>query len=165
MRLQKKIRKFDAKREEWLASLKRNHNISSIKDEASILLEKLQALGFRPLLLLAKENKKLGPGHFKSEMMTPRCTLTKSSEMCLENIKGIYQIMVEGWTPYAPPTQSSGEAGCPTQSSDEAGCPTQSSGEAGCPTQSSDLRLPQIHKGAVLLSCGLQTTGLYVAQL
>lgn len=57
-RLKKKLERFDEKREEWVVGRKKNHNTASIKDEANIMLEKLHAIGYKPVLLLGKENKK-----------------------------------------------------------------------------------------------------------
>ncbi|KAK1904806.1 30S ribosomal protein S20 [Dissostichus eleginoides] len=45
-RLEKKLKRFDEKREDWVSGRKKNHNIASIKDEAIVLLEKLHAIGF-----------------------------------------------------------------------------------------------------------------------
>ncbi|KAK1900381.1 Voltage-dependent P/Q-type calcium channel subunit alpha-1A [Dissostichus eleginoides] len=47
-RLEKKLKRFDEKREDWVSGRKKNHNIASIKDEAIVLLEKLHAIGFKP---------------------------------------------------------------------------------------------------------------------
>ncbi|KAL3066171.1 hypothetical protein OYC64_016172 [Pagothenia borchgrevinki] len=48
LRLEKKLKRFDEKREDWVSGRKKNHNIASIKDEAIVLLEKLHAIGFKP---------------------------------------------------------------------------------------------------------------------
>ncbi|KAK2863728.1 hypothetical protein Q7C36_002882 [Tachysurus vachellii] len=56
-RLKKKLQRFDDKREEWVFGRKKNHTSGSIKDEAIIMLEKLHAIGYKPVLLLGKENK------------------------------------------------------------------------------------------------------------
>ncbi|KAI4799307.1 hypothetical protein KUCAC02_017006 [Chaenocephalus aceratus] len=58
LRLEKKLKRFDEKRGGWVSGRKKNHNIASIKDEAIVLLEKLHAIGFKPVLLLGKETKK-----------------------------------------------------------------------------------------------------------
>ena len=37
-RLEKKLKRFDEKREDWVSGRKKNHNIASIKDEAIVLV-------------------------------------------------------------------------------------------------------------------------------
>ncbi|RXN17428.1 MORC family CW-type zinc finger 3-like protein [Labeo rohita] len=82
-RLQKKLQQFDEKREQWVVGRKRNHNIASIKDEAIVMLEKLHAIGYKPVLLLGKETKKKKN---KCEILTPRCTLSTYAKDFLQKI-------------------------------------------------------------------------------
>nr|XP_033947881.1 uncharacterized protein LOC117453114 isoform X2 [Pseudochaenichthys georgianus]XP_033947882.1 uncharacterized protein LOC117453114 isoform X2 [Pseudochaenichthys georgianus] len=86
---------FDEKRKDWVSGRKKNNNIGSIKDEAIILLEKLHAIGFKPVLLLCKKTKKK---ERKCEILTPRCTLTAFSQDYLEKIGTIYEFFCKGWT-------------------------------------------------------------------
>ncbi|KAI4811689.1 hypothetical protein KUCAC02_014566 [Chaenocephalus aceratus] len=74
---------------------KKNHNIASIKDEAIVLLEKLHAIGFKPVLLLGKKTKKKD---VKCEILTPRCTLTAYAQDYLGKIGTFYEYLCEGWT-------------------------------------------------------------------
>ncbi|KAI4802997.1 hypothetical protein KUCAC02_006560, partial [Chaenocephalus aceratus] len=94
LRLEKKLKRFDEKRGGWVSGRKKNHNIASIKDEAIVLLEKLHAIGFKPVLLLGKENRKKD---VKCEILTPRCTLTAYAQDYLDKI-GTYEYLCEGWT-------------------------------------------------------------------
>ncbi|KAI9543813.1 hypothetical protein NQZ68_008861 [Dissostichus eleginoides] len=94
-RLEKKLKRFDEKREDWVSGRKKNNNIGSIKDEAIVLLEKLHAIGFKPVLLLCKETKKKGK---KCEILTPRCTLTAYAQDYLEKIGTFYEFLCKGWT-------------------------------------------------------------------
>ncbi|KAK9973395.1 hypothetical protein ABG768_024131 [Culter alburnus] len=94
-RLKKKLQRFDDKREEWVVGHKKNHNSASIKDEAIIMLEKLHAIGYKPVLLLGKENKKK---ENKCEIVTPRCTLSTYAQDYLQKIGSFYEYLCEGWT-------------------------------------------------------------------
>ncbi|XDV17525.1 hypothetical protein PO909_023371 [Leuciscus waleckii] len=94
-RLKKKLQRFDEKREEWVVGRKKNHNTASIKDEANIMLEKLHAIGYKPVLLLGKENKKK---EIKCEILTPRCTLSTFAQDYLQKIGSFYEYLCEGWT-------------------------------------------------------------------
>ncbi|KAK1875367.1 D-glycero-beta-D-manno-heptose-17-bisphosphate 7-phosphatase [Dissostichus eleginoides] len=94
-RLEKKLKRFDEKREDWVSGRKKNHNIVSIKDEAIVLLEKLHAIGFKPVLLLGKETRKK---ERQCEILTPRCTLTAYAQDYLDKIGTFYEYLCEGWT-------------------------------------------------------------------
>jgi len=37
-RLKRRLQRFDDKREEWVSNCKKNHNVSSIKDEAVVMV-------------------------------------------------------------------------------------------------------------------------------
>ncbi|XP_047659935.1 uncharacterized protein LOC113653815 isoform X3 [Tachysurus fulvidraco] len=94
-RLKKRLQRFDDKREEWVFGRKKNHNSASIKDEALIMLEKLHAIGYKPILLLGKQNKKK---ENKCEILTPRCTLSTRAQDYLQRIGPIYENIFDGWT-------------------------------------------------------------------
>ncbi|XP_030263833.1 uncharacterized protein LOC115575723 isoform X2 [Sparus aurata] len=93
-RLKKKLQRFDDKREEWVVGRKKNHNVASIKDEATIMLEKLHAIGYKPVLLLGKTTKK---EQTKCEILTPRCRLTDFAKDYLQKIGSFYEYLCEGW--------------------------------------------------------------------
>ncbi len=57
-------------------------------------LEKLQALGIRAVVLLSKPGRR--PNEWVSEVLAPRCELTETSHKCLERIKGLYDIVIQG---------------------------------------------------------------------
>ncbi|KAI4806438.1 hypothetical protein KUCAC02_017263 [Chaenocephalus aceratus] len=92
LRLEKKLKRFDEKRGGWVSGRKKNHNIASIKDEAIVLLEKLHAIGFKPVLLLGKETRKKD---VKCEILTPRCTLTAYAQDYLDKIGTFYEYLCE----------------------------------------------------------------------
>lgn len=56
----------------------------------SLQLEKLQAFGYKPLLLLGKDTKK------KCELLIPRCTLNAFSQDYLQKIASLYEFFCEG---------------------------------------------------------------------
>ncbi|KAI4832557.1 hypothetical protein KUCAC02_015520 [Chaenocephalus aceratus] len=95
LRFEKKLKRFDEKRGGWVSGRKKNHNIASIKDEAIVLLEKLHAIGFKPVLLLGKETRKKD---VKCEILTPRCTLTAYAQDYHDKIGTFYEYLCEGWT-------------------------------------------------------------------
>ncbi|XP_034149567.1 ribosome-binding protein 1-like [Esox lucius] len=94
-RLKKKLQRFDEKREKWVVGRKKNHNSASIKDEASVMLEKLHAIGYKPVLLLGKEDKKK---KIKCEIVMPRCTLSTFAQDYLQKIGSLHEYLCEGWT-------------------------------------------------------------------
>ncbi|KAJ8286315.1 hypothetical protein GJAV_G00037050 [Gymnothorax javanicus] len=94
-RLKTKLQRLDAKRQAWVVGRKKNHNIASIKNEAIVLLEKLHAIGYKPMLLLGRETKKK---ENKCEVFTPRCTLSTYAQGYLQKISSFYEYLCEGWT-------------------------------------------------------------------
>ncbi|XP_062341081.1 uncharacterized protein LOC134039306 isoform X2 [Osmerus eperlanus] len=97
LRLNKKMIKFDQKREGWVHTQKKNRTTSHIKDEAYMLLEKLQSLEVRAVLLLSRPAKM--PNAWVSEVLTPRCQLTETSRSCQQRIQDLFDILIQGWTP------------------------------------------------------------------
>lgn len=61
-------------------------------------LEKLYALGMKPLLLIAHPAKVVtGTCHTKTKLMLPmHAHLSTSAKKCLDNVDAIYKLMVEG---------------------------------------------------------------------
>ncbi|XP_036944264.1 uncharacterized protein LOC119013649 isoform X2 [Acanthopagrus latus] len=97
LRLKRKMDRFDQKRDSWVHSHQKNRTVSHIRDEAHMLLEKLQALGIRAVLLMARPVRKTNA--WQSEILTPRCELTETSSTFLQRMKDVYNIVVKGWTP------------------------------------------------------------------
>ncbi|KAM8725076.1 uncharacterized protein AB9X84_004524 isoform 1-T3 [Acanthopagrus schlegelii] len=97
LRLKRKMDRFDQKRDSWVHSHQKYHTVSHIRDEAYMLLEKLQALGIRAVLLMARPVRKTNA--WQSEVLTPRCELTETSSTFLQRMKDVYDIVVKGWTP------------------------------------------------------------------
>ncbi|CAL8319045.1 unnamed protein product [Arctogadus glacialis] len=106
-RLKIALRKCEAKREEWASSRKKNHNMDVIKQEMVLLLEKLQAAGYKSVLLLGKATKK---SHVV-KVFTPRCTLATFAEESLKKLGSIHEYICQGWTPFASGTAEGPEEG------------------------------------------------------
>ncbi|CAL8269515.1 unnamed protein product [Arctogadus glacialis] len=106
-RLKIALTKFEAKREEWASSRKKNHNMAVVKQEMVLLLEKLQAAGYKPVLLLGKATKK---SHVV-KVFTPRCTLATFAEESLKKMASIHQFICQGWTPFPSGTPEGPEEG------------------------------------------------------
>ncbi|XP_030294399.1 circumsporozoite protein-like [Sparus aurata] len=94
------MEKFNLKRENWVHTHQKNRTASHIQDEAYILLEKLQALGVRAILFLSKPAKR--PNAWVSEVLAPCCQLTETSSTCLQRMKDLYDVVIQGWTPLDP---------------------------------------------------------------
>ena len=68
----------------------------STSEQFFFQLEKLHALGLKPLLLIAYLPKRL-PGTSKTKVMMPvYAHLNTSAKTCLENVDTIYKLTVEG---------------------------------------------------------------------
>ncbi|KAI9532246.1 hypothetical protein NQZ68_033871 [Dissostichus eleginoides] len=61
----------------------------------SLQLEKLHAIGLKPVLLLGKETRKK---ERQCEILTPRCTLPAYAQDYLDKIVTFYEYLCEGWT-------------------------------------------------------------------
>ncbi|XP_059907782.1 golgin subfamily A member 6-like protein 7 isoform X2 [Gadus macrocephalus] len=100
-RLQKALSRFEEKREKWVSSRKKNHNLAQIKEEAVLMLEKLQAAGYKPVLLLGTPCKK----SHTVQVFLPRCTLAPYTEESLKQMRSIHESVCQGWTPYTTGTE------------------------------------------------------------
>ncbi|XP_072556809.1 uncharacterized protein [Paramormyrops kingsleyae] len=89
-RLAKTLQRLDSRKEQWLAKIKKNNNSSAMVDEALIVLEKLSALGYKPLLLIQKRGK-------RPQVLTPRCHLTEDATTKLAKISGFFEMICLGW--------------------------------------------------------------------
>ncbi|XP_042610016.1 uncharacterized protein LOC122143580 [Cyprinus carpio] len=90
----KRLQALDMKKGEWLGNLKKNHNEAAMRDEAIILLEKLHAMGYKPLLLLQKEGNGKKP---KITSLTPRCVLDPLATQHLSKMTAFYELVCAGW--------------------------------------------------------------------
>ncbi|RXN12453.1 apolipo B receptor [Labeo rohita] len=62
--------------------------------QTTVQLEKLHAIGYKPVLLLGKETKKKKN---KCEILTPRCTLSTYAKDYRQKIGSFYKYLCEGW--------------------------------------------------------------------
>ncbi|XP_065128792.1 uncharacterized protein [Paramisgurnus dabryanus] len=93
-RLMKRLQALDKKKGEWVSNLKKNHNEAAMRDEAIILLEKLHAMGYKPLLLLQKKGNGKKP---KIASLTPRCELDPLATQHLSKMAAFYELVCAGW--------------------------------------------------------------------
>ncbi|XP_077060101.1 uncharacterized protein LOC143711878 isoform X1 [Siphateles boraxobius] len=93
-RLMKRLQALDMKKGEWLGNLKKTHNEAAMRDEAIILLEKLHAMDYKPLLLLQKEGNGKKP---KITSLTPRCELDPLATQHLSKMTAFYELVCAGW--------------------------------------------------------------------
>ncbi|CAL8255045.1 unnamed protein product [Gadus morhua 'NCC'] len=70
-------------------------------------LEKLQAAGYKPVLLLGKATKK----SHGVQVFIPRCTLATFAEESLKKMGSIHEYICQGWTPFASGTAEGPEEG------------------------------------------------------
>ncbi|KAI9523798.1 hypothetical protein NQZ68_024320 [Dissostichus eleginoides] len=86
--------KFQSQQKQWLSSMNKNRIKSHVLDDAALLLEKLHALGLKPLLLLAYPPTKRVPGTCKIKVLMPiHAQLSTSAKTCLDNVEAIYKLM------------------------------------------------------------------------
>ncbi len=57
-------------------------------------LEKLHALGVRSVLFLSRPGRK--PNACMTEILVPRCHLTEMSNACLQKMKDLFNIVIQG---------------------------------------------------------------------
>ncbi|XP_029915123.1 gibberellin-regulated protein 14-like [Myripristis murdjan] len=73
-------------------------------DEASVLLEKLQTLGHRAVVIVAKPGKK--PATWHTQVVHPKWQLTAQAAKCLDRMKALFELLITGWTNQQPSTGS-----------------------------------------------------------
>ncbi|XP_026056408.1 SH3 domain-containing protein C23A1.17-like [Carassius auratus] len=94
LRLKKKIERFDLKSETWAQAQKKNNTSSHLMDDASLLLERFQALGSRGVLFISRPGTK----SWTCEVLLPRCKVTESASACLKRMEALFEFVVQGWS-------------------------------------------------------------------
>ncbi|XP_077065665.1 uncharacterized protein LOC143718509 [Siphateles boraxobius] len=89
---EKKKEKFQMEKESWVSKKKKNHITSHLMDDAVILIEKLNAVGWRPMLFLEYPNKKV------KTLLPEGLKLSSGEKICLNNMNTIYSMIVQGKT-------------------------------------------------------------------
>ncbi|KAL3066006.1 hypothetical protein OYC64_016028 [Pagothenia borchgrevinki] len=116
VRLKKKMDKFQSQQKQWLSSMTKNRIKSHVLDDAALLLEKLHALGLKPLLLLAYPPTKRVPRTPKMKVLMPmHAQLSTSAKTCLDNVEAIFKLMVAGWTRLNPDQEENPDTPTPPQ--------------------------------------------------
>ncbi|XP_023818317.1 uncharacterized protein LOC110014374 isoform X3 [Oryzias latipes] len=95
-RLAKKLERFKAKKESWLQNHRKNKTTTHVLDEASVLVEKLHALGHRAVVFIARPGRKASTWH--AHIVHPRWQLTDQAGKCLDRMKLLYELVITGWT-------------------------------------------------------------------
>ncbi|CAL8284499.1 unnamed protein product [Arctogadus glacialis] len=91
LRLKKKLDKFKKEKDTWVANTKKNQITSHLMDDAVILIEKLNAVGWKPILLL--EYPKM-----EARMLLPDGLVPSVGERkCLDDIEEMYTFMIEAF--------------------------------------------------------------------
>ncbi|XP_030210297.1 proline-rich extensin-like protein EPR1 isoform X2 [Gadus morhua] len=81
-----------------------NRTRSHVRIEANMLLEKMQGLGFRPVLFLASPFYSChDQNHWVSEIFAPPCHLSEISVEGLQRMKELFDLIIKGWTPRETP--------------------------------------------------------------
>ncbi|XP_056466148.1 uncharacterized protein LOC130405168 isoform X2 [Gadus chalcogrammus] len=89
LRLKKKLEKFKKEKDTWVANTKKNQITSHLMDDAVILMEKLNAVGWKPILLLEYPKK-------EARMLLPEGLVPSVGEKkCLDDIEEMYTFMIE----------------------------------------------------------------------
>ncbi|CAL8357857.1 unnamed protein product [Boreogadus saida] len=89
LRLKKKLDKFKKEKDTWVANTKKNQITSHLLDDAVILIEKLNAVGWKPVLLLEYPKK-------EARMLLPEGLVPSVGERkCLDDIEEMYTFMIE----------------------------------------------------------------------
>ncbi|CAL8366593.1 unnamed protein product [Gadus morhua 'NCC'] len=89
LRLKKKLEKFKKEKDTWVANTKKNQITSHLMDDAVILMEKLNAVGWKPILLLEYPKK-------EARMLLPEGLVPSVGERkCLDDIEEMYTFMIE----------------------------------------------------------------------
>ncbi|XP_023807299.1 uncharacterized protein LOC110013634 isoform X1 [Oryzias latipes] len=101
-RLAKKLEKFQSKKETWLQKHKKNKTTTHVLDEASVLVEKLNTLGQKAVVFIARPGKKTSTWH--THVIHPRWQLTDQAGQCLDRMKDLYELMINGWTSLQMPS-------------------------------------------------------------
>ncbi|MED6294724.1 hypothetical protein CHARACLAT_023986 [Characodon lateralis] len=106
-RLAKKLAKFEAKKEGWLKNQKKKQNTSHVMDEASVLLEKLQTMGHKAVVFVAKPGEK--PATWHTHVVHPKWQLTDQAAKCLDRMKALFEVLITDVPPKKEAKKSNNE--------------------------------------------------------
>ncbi|XP_063049605.1 uncharacterized protein LOC134444062 [Engraulis encrasicolus] len=94
-RFRKRMESFQARSEEWADNIKLHRNMSHFVDDLEITVEKMKALGLRPVLLYAVHKK---GGGYSSKLLCPYNCPPQVTGM-LSKIEQLYKLLLDVWTP------------------------------------------------------------------
>ncbi|XP_039536356.1 uncharacterized protein LOC120484966 [Pimephales promelas] len=98
---EKKMDKFKMEKESWVCKTKKNQLTSHLLDDAVILIEKLNAVGWRPMLFLEY------PNQIVKTLLPEGLKLSAGEKICVDNMNTIYSMIVKGNTVPADPSTES----------------------------------------------------------
>ncbi|XP_039677176.1 uncharacterized protein LOC120572041 isoform X3 [Perca fluviatilis] len=95
-RAQKRLNSFKLKSAEWAKGMRRNRNVSHFLDDIEVTMEKMKALGLRPLLFYGVYDEKRS--RYDTKVICPYST-SNETEVMLKKINMLYSVLLQAWTP------------------------------------------------------------------
>ncbi|XP_078136599.1 uncharacterized protein LOC144537055 [Sander vitreus] len=95
-RAQKRLNSFKVKSAEWAKGMRRNRNVSHFLDDIEVTMEKMKALGLRPLLFYGVYNEKMS--RYDTKVTCPYST-SNETEVMLKKMNMLYSVLLQAWTP------------------------------------------------------------------
>ncbi|XP_056104707.1 uncharacterized protein LOC130083615 [Rhinichthys klamathensis goyatoka] len=95
-RSQKRLNSFKKKSAEWAKGMRRNRNVSHFLDDIEVTMEKMKALGLRPLLFYGVYNDKMS--RYDTKVISPY-SMSNETEVMLKKMNMLYNVLLQAWTP------------------------------------------------------------------
>ncbi|XP_035849048.1 uncharacterized protein LOC116064134 [Sander lucioperca] len=95
-RAQKRLNSFKVKSAEWAKGMRRNRNVSHFLDDIEVTMEKMKALGLRPLLFYGVYDEKMS--RYDTKVICPYST-SNETEVMLKKMNMLYSVLLQAWTP------------------------------------------------------------------
>ncbi|XP_048054006.1 probable serine/threonine-protein kinase samkC [Megalobrama amblycephala] len=124
----------------WLKDQNKNQTTSHVIDEASVLVEKLNTLGYKAIVFIGKKTKKQKT--WSAQVLQPKWQLSDHSEKCLDRMKALFELLIndctnqQSTTTSPPPIQPTTTSPPPIQSTTTSPPPIQSTTTSPPPIQS-----------------------------
>ncbi|XP_039538386.1 uncharacterized protein LOC120486426 isoform X2 [Pimephales promelas] len=95
-RAQKRLNSFKKRSAEWAKGMRRNRNVSHFLDDIEVTMEKMKALGLRPLLFYGVYNDKTSK--YNTKFIHPY-SMSNETEAMLKKMNMLYNVLLQAWTP------------------------------------------------------------------